>query len=54
MGGPGNSEKIMSGSVLIFGHGYTAKALSKLIIPQGWDVFGTVRNDENAAAGLRH
>jgi nucleoside-diphosphate-sugar epimerase len=39
-------------TLLSLGHGYTARALSRLLIPQGWRVIGTVR-DPSRAATLR-
>ncbi len=32
-----------------FGHGYSAKALSRLLMPEGWQVTGTTRSDAKAA-----
>ncbi len=40
----------MSGTLLILGHGYTADALSRLLLPQGWRVIGTTRSAEKARA----
>lgn len=34
--------------LLSFGHGYSARALSKRLIPQGWRVIGTTRTQEKA------
>ncbi|MEM7318458.1 MAG: SDR family oxidoreductase [Pseudomonadota bacterium] len=34
----------MTGTLLSFGHGYSARALSRLLAPQGWRVVGTTRN----------
>ncbi|MEL6410505.1 MAG: SDR family oxidoreductase [Pseudomonadota bacterium] len=31
-----------------FGHGYSAQALSRLLLPQGWKIFGTTRTEEKA------
>ncbi len=36
----------MSKTLLSFGHGYSARALAKRLIPQGWTVYGTTRNPE--------
>lgn len=33
-----------------FGHGYSAQALVRLLLPQGWRVIGTTREAENVAA----
>ena len=37
-------------TILSFGHGYSAQALSRLLIPQGWRVIGTTRSAEKATA----
>ncbi len=34
----------MTKTLLSFGHGYSAQALSRLLAPQGWRIFGTTRN----------
>lgn len=36
----------MTGTLLSFGHGYTATALSRRLSPQGWRIIGTTRNVE--------
>ncbi|MEX0366952.1 MAG: SDR family oxidoreductase [Ruegeria sp.] len=36
----------MTGTLLSFGHGYSARALSRLLAPQGWRIIGTTRNPE--------
>lgn len=33
-------------TLLSFGHGFSARALSRLLIPEGWRVVGTVRSEE--------
>ncbi len=38
----------MTGTLLSFGHGYSARALAKRLIPQGWTVIGTTRSTEKA------
>ena len=38
----------MTKTLLSFGHGYSAQALSKLLLPQGWRIIGTTRNAEKA------
>ncbi len=40
----------MSGTLLSLGHGYSARALARLMIPEGWTVIGTTRSDEKAEA----
>ena len=37
-------------TLLSFGHGYSARALAQLLIPQGWQVYGTTRKEEKFAA----
>lgn len=37
-------------TLLSFGHGYSAKALASRLIPRGWQVMGTTRSQEKAAA----
>lgn len=41
------------GTLLSFGHGYSAQALARRILPQGWQVIGTTRRAEKAAALAR-
>lgn len=38
----------MTKTLLSFGHGYSAKALTKLLLPQGWRVIGTTRSTDKA------
>lgn len=40
----------MTPHLLSFGHGYSAKALTELLLPQGWSVTGTTRATEKADA----
>jgi nucleoside-diphosphate-sugar epimerase len=40
----------MTQTLLSFGHGYSAKALSHNLIQQGWSVIGTTRSADRAAA----
>lgn len=40
----------MTQTLLSFGHGYSAQALERLLLPQGWRVIGTTRSDDKAAA----
>ena len=40
----------MSHTLLSFGHGYSARALSGLLLPQGWRIIGTTRSAAKAAA----
>ncbi|NOX41155.1 MAG: SDR family oxidoreductase [Alphaproteobacteria bacterium] len=37
----------MVNTLLILGHGYTARALSLVLVPRGWRVIGTTQNAEN-------
>lgn len=39
----------MTGTLLSFGHGYSAQALARLLIPQGWRVIGTTRSADKIA-----
>ena len=36
----------MRKTLISFGHGYSAQALAKLLVPQGWTIYGTTRNEE--------
>ncbi|NNK77908.1 MAG: SDR family oxidoreductase [Litoreibacter sp.] len=38
----------MTGTLLSFGHGYSARALTRRLLPQGWTVIGTTRTQEKA------
>ena len=40
----------MTGTLLSFGHGYSARALARLLIPRGWTVIGTTRSADKARA----
>lgn len=40
----------MTGTLLSLGHGYSAQALARLLIPQGWAVIGTTRSSDRASA----
>lgn len=40
----------MTGTLLSFGHGYSAQALARILLPQGWRIIGTTRSPEKAAA----
>lgn len=42
----------MTKTLLSLGHGYTARALARRLVPQGWTVIGTLR-DESQFAELR-
>lgn len=37
-------------TLLSFGHGYSARAFSRLVVERGWRVFGTTRSREKAQA----
>jgi nucleoside-diphosphate-sugar epimerase len=39
----------MGGTLLSIGHGYSARALARRLIPEGWTVIGTTRTAEKAA-----
>jgi len=38
----------MTKTLLSFGHGYSARALTKLLLPEGWEIVGTTRSAEKA------
>ncbi|TNF64426.1 MAG: SDR family oxidoreductase [Rhodobacteraceae bacterium] len=40
----------MAKTLLSFGHGYSARALAAVLIPQGWRVIGTTRDETRAGA----
>ena len=40
----------MAKTLLSIGHGYSARALARLLLPQGWRVIGTTRSEDKAAA----
>ncbi|SEW41750.1 Nucleoside-diphosphate-sugar epimerase [Cognatiyoonia koreensis] len=40
----------MENTLLSFGHGYSAKALSRLLLPQDWRVIGTTRSEDKLAS----
>lgn len=40
----------MTKTLLSLGHGYSARALSTVLIPQGWRIHGTTRSPEKAEA----
>ena len=42
--------RIMNKTLLCFGYGYCARALARLLLPQGWCIFGTTRSSENLQA----
>jgi nucleoside-diphosphate-sugar epimerase len=39
----------MTKTLLSFGHGYSARALSRLLLPQDWRVIGTTRSEDKAS-----
>ena len=39
----------MTETLLSFGHGYSARALARLLLPQGWRIIGTTRSHDKAA-----
>ena len=38
----------MTGTLLSLGHGYSAQALARRLLPQGWRIIGTTRSPEKA------
>jgi nucleoside-diphosphate-sugar epimerase len=43
----------MTQTLLSFGHGYSAQALGRLLLPRGWRVIGTTRSEDKADAVLQ-
>lgn len=35
----------MAGTLLSLGHGYSAQALARLLVPEGWTIYGTTRSE---------
>ena len=42
--------RAMTGTLLSFGHGYSAQALERLLLPRDWRIIGTTRDEGKAAA----
>ena len=40
----------MNKTLFSFGHGYSAQALSRILVPKGWSIVGTTRDREGTAA----
>ena len=40
----------MTQTLFSFGHGFSARALARLLIPQGWRIYGTTRSPDKMAA----
>ena len=40
----------MTKTLLSFGHGFSARALARRLVPQGWTIYGTTRNPDKADA----
>ena len=38
----------MKNTLLSFGHGYSARALSRILLPQDWRIIGTTRSEDKA------
>ena len=38
----------MTKTLLSFGHGYSARALTRILLPQDWRVIGTTRSEDRA------
>jgi nucleoside-diphosphate-sugar epimerase len=43
----------MSKTLLSFGHGYSARALARRLLPEGWTITGTTRSPDKAEAMAR-
>lgn len=41
----------MTNTLLSIGHGYSARALARLLRPDGWRVLGTTRHPDGKSAG---
>lgn len=39
----------MTKTLLSFGHGYSARALSRILLPQDWRIIGTTRSEDKAS-----
>ena len=39
----------MGKTLISFGHGYSARALARVLVPQGWTIYGTTRNPDKLA-----
>ena len=39
----------MTKTLISFGHGYSARALARLLVPRGWTLYGTTRKPEKCA-----
>jgi nucleoside-diphosphate-sugar epimerase len=39
----------MTQTLLSFGHGFSADALARILLPQGWRIIGTTRSEDKAA-----
>ncbi len=52
----GGQFRRMDKTLFSFGHGYSARALARRLVPQGWRIYGTTRDqnklDEIAATGV--
>lgn len=44
----------MTQTLLSFGHGYSAQALGRLLLPRDWRVIGTTRSEDKAAAFMQN
>ena len=44
------SSRARPGTLLSLGHGYSAQALARLLLPQGWRIIGTTRSPAKAEA----
>ena len=42
-------SRSMTGTLLSLGHGYSASALARRLLPQGWRIIGTTRSADKAA-----
>ncbi|MFK7755091.1 MAG: SDR family NAD(P)-dependent oxidoreductase, partial [Sedimentitalea sp.] len=40
----------MTNTLFSFGHGFSARALSPILLAEGWHITGTTRSDEKSEA----
>jgi nucleoside-diphosphate-sugar epimerase len=48
--GESTADKVAMNTLLSIGHGYSAQALARRLLPQGWQIIGTTRTEAGAAA----
>jgi nucleoside-diphosphate-sugar epimerase len=48
--GKSTADNVAMNTLLSIGHGYSAQALARRLLPQGWQIIGTTRTEAGAAA----